>query len=140
MRSRRYVYTNLGEGSGRQKIKYRKCEQSSPTSLLPPVSKIKANNNGYGKKGNDIHTNTSKICHNETSSIAVSAPIPSSPGVSPPGSTELMGCPLERVTSAPVDFPRLLKCIEPTFPGTTASLVNALRLATRRMMRNGAMT
>lgn len=43
------------------------------------------------------------------------------------------------VSLSTVDFLRLLKRIELTFPEATPSLVNAVRLATRRTMRNGAM-
>ena len=66
---------------------------------------------------------------------------PTPPGVSPSISTELTRLSSGSVSlSSSVAPPLLLKWIEPTFPETTVSLVNALRSATRRMMRNGAMT
>ena len=49
-----------------------------------------------------------------------------------------MGIPKELAFVLPVDF--TLLSIEPTISEAIASLVNAVRLATRKMMRNGAMT
>jgi len=50
------------------------------------------------------------------------------------------GCPLGRVWLPPVNSPRLLNLNEVVVPGAMLSLVNELRLATRRTMSSGAMT
>ena len=63
-------------------------------------------------------------CHSATSSMEISATAPSSPGASP----------------SPSVVPWLLKWIESLDPSEIESLVNALRLATRRMIIYEAMT
>jgi hypothetical protein len=50
------------------------------------------------------------------------------------------GVPTRNDPTTTARFPRLLNLIDPVFPEAMVSLVNALRLATRRVMRNGAMT
>ena len=57
----------------------------------------------------------------------------------PPSSTELVESPL-RVPPPSADSPRLLALNVLTHPATTALLVNAVLLATRKMMSSGAMT
>lgn len=52
----------------------------------------------------------------------------------------LVVCSSGRVSLPSIVPPSLLKRIESMFPEATASPVNALRFATLRMMRNGAMT
>ena len=77
--------------------------------------------------------------YNVTSSMAFSAPTP----CSPLESAELVRFPLGRVPlSSSADSPWLLKLIELRLPDPEAIwlLVNALRFATRRMMRYGEIT
>ena len=69
-----------------------------------------------------------------------SATTATSPGTSPLISAELTEVPLGRIPSSPVDCPWLLKRIELRSPEAISSLVTAARFATRRMMRNGAIT
>ena len=77
-------------------------------------------------------------CHNETSSIAFSSLVPSSPVAPLFASIESVGPPPDRDPSQSVDT-WLLKCIDPAVPEID-SLVNALLLATRRMIRYGVIT
>ena len=60
--------------------------------------------------------------------------------VSPFVSTERIGCPSEMVPFPPADFALLPKRMVAVVPGEVIWLVNALRLATRKIMSNGAMT
>ena len=76
--------------------------------------------------------------HDETSPIAISPPTPCSSDTCP---YRPIGFPCRRVSlSLVIDSPWLLKLIELIVPETMASLVNAVWFATRRVMRNGAMT
>ena len=75
----------------------------------------------------------------ETSLMILSTLTPGAPEV-PPSILVVVGHPLGRVSVVIDDFSWLLKRIESTLPEATASLVNALRFATRRIMRSGAMT
>lgn len=70
----------------------------------------------------------------------VSFPPLSSPITTPRTSIEFVGFPLERTETPPVDSPSPRNLTEPVLPETMVSFVNALRLATRTVMRNGAMT
>ena len=79
--------------------------------------------------------------HNGTSSIISSVAVPNSQGASPTVSTELTGFVSGRVPLPLVNSRRLLKRIEPMLPPEAiASLVRAFLLATRRIMRKGAIT
>lgn len=55
-------------------------------------------------------------------------------------SVELVGLPSGGGPSSSIDLGRLLKSIEPTSLGARAVLAGALRVATRKVVRNGAMT
>ena len=125
------------------------CEHAQRT-LLPLVRNAVpgSGDNYYLYKGDkrSIHGGNwgfegpSWFCHRGTCSIAFPAATPESAGVSPRLSTEFIGYRLGRVSPYSVlDFPWLLKRIGETFP-EIVSLVMALRSATRRMMRNVAMT
>ena len=76
----------------------------------------------------------------ETSLMILSTLAPGAPEVPPSILVVSVGHPLGRVSVVIDDFSWLLKRIESTLPEATASLVNALRFATRRIMRSGAMT
>ena len=78
--------------------------------------------------------------HNGISSIVFSAPGRCSPRDSPSAPIEHVGCPLEMVPFPPVDSVFLPKRMVAVAPGEVSSLVNALWLATRKIMSNGAMT
>ena len=68
-----------------------------------------------------------------------SALSPAPLGIFPGPSIGVPGKPSERVSLPPSDLSRLLKLNELEFPEAIALLVNALRLAIRRITRNGAM-
>ena len=74
--------------------------------------------------------------------MALSTPTPSSPVCFPCEfeSGEFTGYTSEIDSVPPSGSPRVPKCIELMAPETMVLLVNALWLATRKMMRNGAMT
>jgi hypothetical protein len=72
-------------------------------------------------------------------SIVVSTSILSSPGGFPPF-IEPMGYPREAIPLPMAWFPLLRNLIDPEFLEVVVSLVDAPRLATRRVMRSGAMT
>ena len=74
-------------------------------------------------------------CCSGVSVIVSSVPTPSSPAACS-ASVEVVGW----VVSPLVDLPWLLKRIDLRLPETIASFVNALRFATRRMIRKEAMT
>ena len=80
------------------------------------------------------------LCYRGVSSIVFPTQTSLSSGAPPFASVELRLFPSEGVSSPLVDSSWVLNCIEPRFPETIASFVNALRLATRRVMRNGAIT
>ena len=73
-------------------------------------------------------------------SIPVSNSTGSSQEFIPISSTELVESPLRRVPPPSADSPRALALNVLTRPATTVLLVNAVLLATRRMMSSGAMT
>lgn len=77
-------------------------------------------------------------CCSGVLAIVSSVPTPSSPAGST--SVEAVGWSLRKIVSTPVNLPWLLKRIELRLPVTIASFVNALRFATRRMIRKEAMS